>query len=147
MLAVSLEGARVDSPLYNGRRTQGNVPVEIQEAQFLQQAYERQLQQQHRRQSSRSPANLNSQYMATLQQDRHQTQDVLLQQRILAELAAHGELPPDLRTMSLADQEALRAEAMRKILEAERMEERRRRKAAKIAHMVSFFPCKFAMHC
>ncbi|TFY78939.1 hypothetical protein EWM64_g5071 [Hericium alpestre] len=33
------------------------------------------------------------------------------------------------------EQEALRAEAMRRIMETERMEEKRRRKAAKIAHM------------
>ena len=35
------------------------------------------------------------------------------------------------------EQEVLRAEAMRRIMETERMEEKRRRKAAKIAHMVS----------
>lgn len=38
--------------------------------------------------------------------------------------------------MDPAQQEALRAEAMRKIMETERMEEKRRRRAAKIAHMV-----------
>ncbi|KAF9525973.1 topoisomerase II-associated protein PAT1 [Crepidotus variabilis] len=141
MLAMNLERTRVDSPLYNGRRTQASIPAEVQEAHFLQQAYERQLQQQHqqhRRQSSRSPANLNPQYMATLQQDRLQSQDLLLHQRIIAELAAHGELPIDMRNVSQADQEALRAEAMRKILETEKMEEKRRRKAAKIAHMARY---------
>lgn len=44
----------------------------------------------------------------------------------------------NLQGVSAADQEALRVEAMRKIVEAERMEEKRRRRAAKIAHMVSF---------
>jgi DNA topoisomerase 2-associated protein PAT1 len=38
------------------------------------------------------------------------------------------------------EQEALQAEAMRKILETEKMEEKRRRKAAKIAHMVRLSP-------
>lgn len=140
MLSMSLERGRVDSPLYNGRRPQGNNQSEIQEAQLLQQAYERQLQHQTRRQSSRSPAVSNPQYASALQQqqERHLAQDNLMQQRLLAELVAHGDLPADLPGISKADQETLRAEAMRKIVAAERMEERRRRKAAKIAHMVCY---------
>lgn len=59
-----------------------------------------------------------------------------MQQRLLAELVAQGELPANLHGIAKADQEALMVEAMRKIVEAERMEEKRRRKAAKIAHMV-----------
>lgn len=63
-----------------------------------------------------------------------QQQAIVLQQRLLAEMAqgdhGHGGLGPT--------QEHLRAEAMRKIVETERQEERRRRKAQKIAHMVGF---------
>ncbi|KAF7294431.1 PAT1 domain-containing protein [Mycena kentingensis (nom. inval.)] len=70
------------------------------------------LQQAQRSHRSRSPA-----YNAAPQNA----------QRLL-ELAQADYLPP-------AEQEALRAEAMRKILEAEKLEEKRRRKAHKIAHM------------
>jgi DNA topoisomerase 2-associated protein PAT1 len=48
---------------------------------------------------------------------------------------AQVEFMRDMQGISQAEQEALRVEAMRKIMETERMEERRRRKAAKIAHM------------
>ena len=69
-----------------------------------------------------------------VQQDLHNMQ---LQQRILSQLAqdqfAHGLNG----TVTPEQHEALRAEAMRKIMEAERLEAKRRRKAAKIAHMVS----------
>jgi DNA topoisomerase 2-associated protein PAT1 len=70
-----------------------------------------------------------------VQQERH-THDGAMQQRLLAELVAHGDLAADLHGVSKGDQEALRVEAMRKIVEAEKMEEKRRRKAAKIAYMV-----------
>jgi len=139
MLSMNLERSRVESPAYNGNRLQGNTQAQVHEAQRLQQAYERQLQlqqNQQRRQSSRSPAVANSaRYPAAEQQERH-TQDNAMQQRLLAELVAHGDLAADIHGISKADQEALRIEAMRKIVEAERMEEKRRRKAAKIAHMV-----------
>ncbi|KAJ3550388.1 hypothetical protein NMY22_g530 [Coprinellus aureogranulatus] len=55
-------------------------------------------------------------------------QSIQMQQRLLAELA-HGR--------QSASQEQLRAEAMRRIMETEREEEKRRRKAHKIASMVS----------
>ena len=144
MMAVNLDRGRVDSPLYNSRRTAGYTSAELQEAQLLQQAHERQLQlqqqqqqQQHyRRQDSRSPAiNSAAQYAAALQQEGFHPQNLQLQQKLLADLA-HGEFPRELHGISQADQEALRLEAMRKIVEAERMEEKRRRKAAKIAYMV-----------
>ncbi|KAL0579270.1 DNA topoisomerase 2-associated protein pat1 [Marasmius crinis-equi] len=63
-----------------------------------------------------------------------QQPNVQLQQRLLAEMA-NAEFLRDMQGLSQADQEILRAEAMRKIVEAEKMEEKRRRKAAKIAHM------------
>ncbi|KAF9078073.1 topoisomerase II-associated protein PAT1 [Rhodocollybia butyracea] len=61
-------------------------------------------------------------------------QSIQLQQRLLSEMA-QAEFLREMQGLSQADQEALRVEAMRKILEAEKMEEKRRRKAAKIAHM------------
>jgi DNA topoisomerase 2-associated protein PAT1 len=57
------------------------------------------------------------------------------QQRLLNEMV-QAELMRELQGGPPVDQEALRSEAMRKILEAERAEDKRRRKAAKIAHMV-----------
>lgn len=63
-------------------------------------------------------------------------QSIQLQQRLLSEMA-QAEFMRDMQGISQAEQEALRAEAMRKIMETERMEEKRRRKAAKIAHMAS----------
>ncbi|KAI5984315.1 topoisomerase II-associated protein PAT1 [Pisolithus albus] len=61
-------------------------------------------------------------------------QNIQLQQRLLSEMA-QAEFMRDVQGISQVEQEALRAEAMRKIMETERMEEKRRRKAAKIAHM------------
>ena len=62
-------------------------------------------------------------------------QSIQLQQRLLSEMA-QAEFMRDMQGISQVEQEALRAEAMRKIMETERMEEKRRRKASKIAHMV-----------
>lgn len=142
MLAMNIERG---SPVYNGNRIQGHTPAQIHEARLLQQAYERQLQlqQQQRRQSSRSPAIANPPQHSASVQDRH-TRDTAMQQKLLAELVAHGDLAADIHGVSKADQEALRAEAMRKIVEAEKMEEKRRRKAAKIAHMVRATVLPFA---
>lgn len=63
-------------------------------------------------------------------------QSIQLQQRLLSEMA-QAEFMRDMQGISQVEQETLRAEAMRKIMETERMEEKRRRKALKIAHMVS----------
>jgi DNA topoisomerase 2-associated protein PAT1 len=50
---------------------------------------------------------------------------------------AQAEFMRDMQGASTqAEQESLRMEAMKKIVEAEKMEEKRRRKATKIAHMV-----------
>lgn len=86
-----------------------------------------QQQQLHRRQRSQSPA---------YQDFNINPQNIQLQQRLLAELA-QVEYLRDFQGATQAEQEALRAEAMRKIVETEKMEDRRRKKAAKIAHMVS----------
>jgi DNA topoisomerase 2-associated protein PAT1 len=150
MAAVNMERTRGSDPVFNDRHTPNFSVAELQEAQrlqllqqaaqerqFLLQQQQQQQQQQYRRQGSRSPAVPNkAQYAAALREamPQFQNQNVQLQQRLLADLA-HGDFPRDIGG-SHAEQEALRLEAMRKILEAEKMEEKRRRKAAKIAHMV-----------
>ena len=83
--------------------------------------------QNHQRQRSQSPAYHNTGHTLSHEQQ--------LQQRLLSELA-QAELIREMAGLSPAEQETLRAEAMRKIVETEKMEEKRRRKAAKIAHMV-----------
>ncbi|TFK25645.1 hypothetical protein FA15DRAFT_341353 [Coprinopsis marcescibilis] len=65
-----------------------------------------------------------------------QQQSLQLQQRLLAEMA-QSEYARDIHG-NPANQEQLRMEAMRKILEAEKMEEKRRRKAQKLAYMARY---------
>ena len=79
---------------------------------------ERQLRAQQISQLNQGPVHFNS-YGS-------RAREYQLQQRLLSEIAQTGQV----------DSESLRLEAMRKILETEKMEEKRRRKAAKIAHMV-----------
>ncbi|KAJ6591718.1 topoisomerase II-associated protein PAT1 [Mycena vulgaris] len=105
-------------PTHFNHRRQPSGPT-IAELQALQQ------QQLHRRQRSQSPA---------YQDFNIAPQNVHLQQRLLAELA-QVEYMRDFPGATQAEQDALRAEAMRKIVEAEKMEDKRRKKAAKIAHM------------
>ncbi|OSD05523.1 hypothetical protein PYCCODRAFT_1362112 [Trametes coccinea BRFM310] len=70
-------------------------------------------------------------------------QNIQMQQRLLAEMAQaeflntmQGASLPERETRESREmQEILRVEAMRKIMEAERMEEKRKRKLDKIAHM------------
>lgn len=119
------------------RRMAGPTDYEIQAAQLLHQ-------QQQRRQRSQSPAinqfNGSPQDLAP--------QNIQLQQRLLSEMA-QAEFMREMQTATpkqIEQQEALRAEAMRKILEAEKMEEKRRRKAAKIAHMVTTFVPTFTIY-
>ena len=77
-----------------------------------------------------------SQFPTPLQESlSYHPQNIQLQQRLLADLA-QVDFSRELHGASPAEQEALRMEAMRKIVETEKMEEKRRRKAAKIAHMV-----------
>jgi DNA topoisomerase 2-associated protein PAT1 len=95
-----------------------------------------------RRQQQQSPAPfINDQLEAPFQQSmQYLPQDIQIQQRLLAE-AAQLELLQQLKgNPNQVDQESLRAEAMRKIMEAERMEDKRRRRQAKVAHMVSLDP-------
>ena len=94
---------------------------------------------QHRRQESQSPSNGNHRYTATLQEGLvlPTPQNIQLQQRLLSEMAQAEFIRNVQGGNPVIEQDALRMEAMRKILETEQMEEKRRRKAAKIAHMVS----------
>ncbi|KAJ6621334.1 topoisomerase II-associated protein PAT1 [Mycena sp. CBHHK59/15] len=107
-------------PTHFNHRRQPSGPT-IAELQALQQ------QQLHRRQRSQSPA-------VPYQDLNIAPNNLQLQQRLLAELA-QVEYLRDFQGATQAEQEALRAEAMRKIVEAEKMEDKRRKKAAKIAHM------------
>ncbi|KAF8631878.1 hypothetical protein AX15_002145 [Amanita polypyramis BW_CC] len=91
------------------------------------------------RQQSQSPINGNHRYSSTPQESLvlPNPQNIQLQQRLLSEMA-QAEFIRNIQGGSAhaaVEQEALRMEAMRKIFEAEMMEEKRRRKAAKIAHM------------
>lgn len=89
--------------------------------------------------NQRSPAMGMSASPAPTQADIAQVQ---MQQRLLAQMAQQefsgmtGSLN-GLPNVNAKDQEVIRAEAMKKIMEAEKLEGKRRRKAAKISHMVS----------
>jgi DNA topoisomerase 2-associated protein PAT1 len=143
---MTLERNRNGSP-FNPRRTPTKyTAAEIQAAHLFQQQQQlllqqqpqqqQQQQQQYRRQRSRSPAVSASQFSTTLQEGpSYHPQNIQLQQRLLADLA-QVDFSREMHGASPAEQDALRIEAMRKIVETEKMEEKRRRKAAKIAHMV-----------
>lgn len=83
---------------------------------------------------------------AAAAQEHAQLQQYLQQQRMLAQLAQQQEFAQGLNGVSRQEllpagatnsqREHLQVEAMRKIMEAEKQEGRRRRKAQKIAHMV-----------
>ncbi|KAI0046018.1 hypothetical protein FA95DRAFT_1680073 [Auriscalpium vulgare] len=120
---------------------------ELQQQQLLQSQYLH----QHQRQASngsplsqhmggrrqQSPALLDAHLQAAYAQNGQVVpQNIQLQQRLLSELA-QVEFISNIHA-SPEEQEALRAEAMRRIMETERMEEKRRRKAAKIAHMARY---------
>lgn len=111
------------------RQTNGPTLNEVQAAEQL----------LRRRQQQRSPAAfLDSPAVeAPFQQNlQYLPQDIQMQQRLLAEAAQIEFLNQLKGSPNPLEQEALRAEAMRKIMEAERMEDKRRRKQAKLAHMV-----------
>ncbi|KAG6854522.1 hypothetical protein C0991_005434 [Blastosporella zonata] len=125
------------SPNQFGHRHQpsGPTPAELQAHLMLQQQHQQQ--QQNRRQRSRSPA-VGNHFPTSLQENlQYIPQNAHLQQRLLSELA-QADIMRELHASSPAEQEALRNEAMRKIVEAEKMEEKRRKKAAKIAHMARY---------
>ncbi|KAG7093875.1 hypothetical protein E1B28_007514 [Marasmius oreades] len=113
------------SHLDHDRHPSGPTLADMEALQLLQQQQQREILR-----GSQSPtkhsAHDNGLYM--------QQPNIQLQQRLLSELA-NTEFLREMQGLSQADQEVLRAEAMRKILETEKMEEKRRRKAAKIAHM------------
>ena len=129
-----------------------------QQVQFLrkEQQREREREQQLRIQNSQTHYGLQTPHQVQTQSQVMQSiQSVQLQQRLLAQLAqaefsqslgVSGVVPAGLNGngngmphgVDARTQETLRAEAMRKISETERLEAKRRRKAAKIAHMVRF---------
>ncbi|KAF8074818.1 topoisomerase II-associated protein PAT1 [Lyophyllum atratum] len=124
------------SPNHSAHRRQpsGPTPAELQAAHILQQ----QQQQQHRGRRSQSP-NVGNLLPVPLQESMaYLPRDVQLQQRLLSELAQAEFIREMQGATSHPEQEALRNEAMRKIVEAEKMEEKRRKKAAKIAHMARY---------
>ncbi|KZP16629.1 hypothetical protein FIBSPDRAFT_794305, partial [Athelia psychrophila] len=93
--------------------------------------------QQLRRQ--RSPAGFGDVHSSpNMQNMQRMPHDEQMQRRLLLSEMAQAEFLQNLQGVSPADQEILRAEAMRKIVEAERMEDKRRRRAAKIAHMARY---------
>ncbi|TFK71608.1 hypothetical protein BDN72DRAFT_817099 [Pluteus cervinus] len=133
MVARFNQQMNINTPVDN-RPPSASQLTEIQLAHLLQQQH---LQDQSR-QRSRSPVIRNPQYPAQVPEQglAYQSQNIQVQQRLLSELA-QAEFLREMQAPH-ADQEALRAEAMRKIVEAEKMEEKRRRKAAKIAHMARY---------
>ncbi|KAK7471033.1 DNA topoisomerase 2-associated protein pat1 [Stygiomarasmius scandens] len=131
-LERQLRAQQISSQNHHYERQQPSGPTLAEmEARHQQQ----QLMQQQLRQRSQSPAARGAQHNVPLQDSMpFLPQNIQLQQRLLSEMA-QAEFFRDIQGLSQADQEALRMEAMRKILETEKMEEKRRRKAAKIAHM------------
>lgn len=97
-------------------------------------------------QRSESPAARRSPFSLPLQENmQYVSQNTQLQQRLLSEMA-QVEFMRDMQgTSTQAEQESLRMEAMKKIVEAEKMEEKRRRKAMKIAHMVRIILVHFTV--
>ncbi|KIK60307.1 hypothetical protein GYMLUDRAFT_200380 [Collybiopsis luxurians FD-317 M1] len=119
------------SPLPPDRQPSGPTLADMEALQ------NQQLQHQQRfRQRSQSPAARSVNHRPIPLEDGlpYLPQSIQLQQRLLSEMA-QAEFLRELQGLSQAEQEALRVEAMRKILETEKMEEKRRRKAAKIAYM------------
>lgn len=110
--------------------------------------YEQLLQQQQQHPSPQrihshahaSPAVAYQQTQPPLYNQLQNLQSMQMQQRILAQLA-QAEFTQGMNGVGMEEQEVLRVEAMRKIMEAERMEGKRRRKAAKINHMVKYLFC------
>ncbi|RDB20812.1 DNA topoisomerase 2-associated protein pat1 [Hypsizygus marmoreus] len=130
MARMTLQQSHSPNHFVHRRQPSGPTAAEIQAAQVL---------QQQRRQRSRSPAVNHNNFPVPLQEGLpYLPQNIQLQQRLLSELAQAEFLREMQGATSQAEQEALRAEAMRKIVEAEKMEEKRRKKAAKIAHMARY---------
>ncbi|KAF8892099.1 topoisomerase II-associated protein PAT1 [Infundibulicybe gibba] len=113
------------------RQPSGPTITEIQAAHLLQQH------QQQNRQRSHSPAVGSDGHFVPQDGLPYISQNVQMQQRLLSEMA-QADFMREMSGASQVEQDALRAEAMRKIVEAEKMEEKRRRKAAKIAHMARY---------
>ncbi|KAG6836985.1 hypothetical protein H0H93_016689 [Arthromyces matolae] len=134
MLARTRQTNHSPSQFTQSRHPSGPIPSDLQTHLVLQQ---QQLQQHNLRQRSRSPA-VSTNYTGSVSESLpYVSQNIQMQQRSISDLA-QADMLRELHASSPAEQEAVRHEAMRKILEAERMEEKRRRKAAKIAHMARY---------
>ncbi|KAG9223720.1 hypothetical protein CCMSSC00406_0004939 [Pleurotus cornucopiae] len=121
------------------RRTPSGPTIAEYQTAILQQQLQQQ-QQNYRRQHSQSPALRDVADYGNVplgQGLNYLPQSIQLQQRLLSELA-QAEFLRDMHGGAPVDQEALRTEALRKIVEAEQMEEKRRRKATKIARMSKY---------
>ena len=128
--------------LYQAQQQQARTAQHQRQASTGPSLVEIQAAEQLIRRRQQSPAAfINDQLEAPFQQSmQYLPQDIQIQQRLLAE-AAQLELLQQLKgTPNQIDQENLRAEAMRKIMEAERMEDKRRRRQAKVSHMVNLVP-------
>ncbi|GLB41960.1 putative topoisomerase II-associated protein PAT1 [Lyophyllum shimeji] len=126
MARLQMQQSHSPNHFAHRRQPSGPTPAELQAAHLLQ--------QQQRDRRSQSP-NVGARLPVSLRDGMaYLPQNIQLQQRLLSELA-QAEYIREMHGASLPEQEALRNEAMRKIVEAEKMEEKRRRKAAKIAHM------------
>ncbi|TDL23786.1 hypothetical protein BD410DRAFT_820717 [Rickenella mellea] len=141
-LAQELQARDLQSYL---QQEQMSVPSRMVHSRQSSGIYEQQQQQlAHQRLRSHSPAILGmaEQPLLYSQQQQQQqgslyaqnVQNLQMQQRILSQLAQE-QFSQGMAEMNPEEHEALRQEAIKKIMEAERMEGKRRRKAAKIAHM------------
>ncbi|KAG6891608.1 hypothetical protein C0992_002647 [Termitomyces sp. T32_za158] len=134
-IAARAQQSHAVNQLAHRRHPSGHIPAELQAHLLLQQ--QQLQQQQNRRQRSRSPA-VGNNFAVSLQDGLpHRPQNIQLLQHRIPELS-QTDIIRELHAASPAEQEALRHEAMRKIIEAEKMEEKRRKKAAKIAHMARY---------
>ncbi|KAG6890305.1 hypothetical protein C0995_009511 [Termitomyces sp. Mi166 len=135
-MAARAQQSHTPNQFAHRRHPSGPIPAELQAHLLLQQ--QQLQQQQNQRQRSRSPAVGNNFGVPFQDNLSYLPQNIqMLQQRVIPELA-QADMLRELHTSSPAEKEALRIEAMRKIIEAEKMEEKRRRKAAKIAYMARY---------
>lgn len=135
-MATRAQQSHATNQLAHHRHPSGPIPAELQAHLLLQ--HQQLQQQQNRRQRSQSPAVRNN-FVGSLQDGLpYLPQNIQMLQQRMPELS-QADILRELHAASPAEQEALRHEAMRKIIEAEKMEEKRRKKAAKIAHMVRCF--------
>ncbi|KAF8227514.1 hypothetical protein L208DRAFT_1441151 [Tricholoma matsutake] len=125
---VQMNMQKTHSPNHVVHRRQPSGPT-VAELQAVQALHQR----------SESPAAGHSTFSSSAQENMHYfPQNIQLQQRLLSEIAQVEFMQEMQGASTQVEQESLRMEAMKKIVEAEKMEEKRRRKALKIAHMARY---------